>query len=383
MTTNIEYNRIHALARARKVVMQKFGPALLHYWPMSDDTPFIRDLLRQKALFGNGVSPQSAGMLDYGVNVQSGYITDDIDDTGSLDSSIYSMTGQFFAFEIPVGAWRRVEYTFNITPYDYVTAYVAPAGLNPNEVAGQAIAASSQSGYRPSSFAWDFPYIVLAPPAIYWLYLCATPTNATLHGEISGGIPMRRWDGSTWSAPTQQGTSTKLFGADAEAWSSCDKFTVGVLVNVDNSPVNGYAFCLASNEGKVYLRVMSDKKVEGYIKNTNGAGYSVTSSRALHPGFNLLTLSYERNVAVKLGINGSVVATATLSDNYPVLNDTIAVGIGAMKLVGGAAIGKLKDAVIDDVFLAQGVISDQALWDVYMAYITAAPLMQVEDVTAA
>jgi len=74
VTTNVEYNKIHALARARKVVMQKYGPDLLHYWPMADDTGLVRDLLRQKALVGNGVAAQAPGMLDFAMDMQSGYI---------------------------------------------------------------------------------------------------------------------------------------------------------------------------------------------------------------------------------------------------------------------------------------------------------------------
>ena len=42
--TMIEYNKIHALARARKLVIQKFGNSLEHFWPMSDDGQLIRDL---------------------------------------------------------------------------------------------------------------------------------------------------------------------------------------------------------------------------------------------------------------------------------------------------------------------------------------------------
>lgn len=33
-----EYNKIHAMAYARKLVMQKFGPDVIgtHFWPMAD-----------------------------------------------------------------------------------------------------------------------------------------------------------------------------------------------------------------------------------------------------------------------------------------------------------------------------------------------------------
>jgi len=51
-TPTVDYNRIHALASARKKVIQKFGSNLMHFWPMADGTPFIRDLLRKKVLVG-------------------------------------------------------------------------------------------------------------------------------------------------------------------------------------------------------------------------------------------------------------------------------------------------------------------------------------------
>lgn len=35
MPTTEEYNKIHALAHARKVVMQKYGSNLLNFWPMT------------------------------------------------------------------------------------------------------------------------------------------------------------------------------------------------------------------------------------------------------------------------------------------------------------------------------------------------------------
>lgn len=130
----------------------------------------------------------------------------------------------------------------------------------------------------------------------------------------------------------------------------------------------------------MYIKVTAAKKAQAYIKNTNDNTYTLDAAKALHPGFNLLTLSFERNSTIKLGVNGVIVDTETPA-NVGILNTTLSVAIGAQKLVAGAASSKLKNAVVDDVFLAKAVISDQALWDIYAAYVIAAPLMLVEDTT--
>ncbi|MBI4312289.1 MAG: hypothetical protein HY681_10970 [Chloroflexi bacterium] len=534
MTTSVEYNRIHALARARKVVMDKFGPDLLHFWPMVDDTPFIRDLLRRKVLVGQGgVTAQAAGMLDYGMDIGAGHISDEVADQGQDSFTALQPTkvssDYYLAVPVPEGRWKSVKFRNeggsalspgvilaapSVSPTDLSAAKVLDVNSvidggpyfifehgNPNESnghtaggtwprAGQKITLNGdlvQVGFRlrretgaptgtgyvkvykvsdgsllgtasttldvstlTASFVWkdfffntplnipnievrvvfeynsgdvnnylllnrgnaddisgmlcgyngsswndtsgddavckvrtlaplhrcDFPFELDAVAGQYWLYFRG---NSDYDASGTYGMSGKLWGGSAHADRT--GVLASFQGVAGGSWSSHDKVTIGALVNVDNSPANGMAVCLANtSEAKAYIKVKSDKKIEGFFKNTNGTSYILTSTRALHPGHNLITISYERNVGVKLAVNGEVMATATPSD-HALFNATLALALGAQKLQGGAVSSKLTNGIVDDVWIAKGVLSDRDLWDVYTAYIIAAPLMLLDDVT--
>lgn len=176
--------------------------------------------------------------------------------------------------------------------------------------------------------------------------------------------------------------------ADFDTWPAADNFTMGVWINADDyNAKNGVVMALSNGtEELAKLALNSAKQPTGYFKDAGSNTYSLSGTRVLHPGFNWLTLSYQRNVAntgVKLGLNGQIVAQAT-SQNQPLFNQQLAVSLGARALTTKALSSYLKGAIVDDAFAVQSVLaSDDDLWKIYTAYITAAPLMLLKDVTTA
>ncbi len=376
-----EYSKIHALARARKLVMDKFGTDLLNFWPLADDTVFIRDLLRQKSLAGSGVSIQQPGMLDYAVDLTTGHISDVVADINPSYSG-QGAYNEWKAVKMPAGAWREVEFPSAYVNVSNVQAFVAPPDLSPTDVPSKAVATGQVDSPGGSTYKFTFPFPIYALADMYWIYLRHWGGGGRFdlyHGGTEG-LDAQQWTGSAWSAITDK-LRVILRGVNAEAWASYDKFTIGALVNVDNSPCDGVVVAISdASEIKARLYVKSDKKVEGKFKNTNGTLYTVTAAKVLHLGYNLLTLSYEKNVAngVKLGVNGVVVAQAT-PNNYPLFNTTLALGIGAQMLTGKTTSDQLKNALVDDVYLAKGVVTDAVLRNIFEAYILSVPLMQMEE----
>ncbi|MBM3935123.1 MAG: LamG domain-containing protein [SAR202 cluster bacterium] len=221
-----------------------------------------------------------------------------------------------------------------------------------------------------------FPFPLEAAKDQYWAYFKGVSHYS---GDSTRGLPGREFVSSSWLDRTVfaefQGTD------DVATRASLDDFTVGVVVNVDHSPCDGTVFALADgSEAKASVRVKSDKTVEGKFKNTSGTTYTVTDPSRLHNGHNLITLSYDRNVGVKLGVNGTIVATTTPSD-HALFNTNLAIGIGTLMKTDRTNTDNLKNATIDDLWLAKSVLIDDDIWQLYESYITAAPLMQIEDVS--
>lgn len=528
MATTGEYNKIHALANARKLVLKKFGSDLLHFWPMADGSVFIRDLMRQRPLIGSGVSLQQPGMLDYGIDLQSGYLSDVVKKQGGITlMALEEKANDYYvAVPIPVGRWTGVKFLNNqnvdltdalvvappstspssvlasklfsvnstrlggtpISPVEneqtgnaiYLygsttragqritlngslrrivfkpgqtnsptgTAYVRvrkasndsvlaevsrnaaevgggvwsdfvlsePLDLNNEDVrvcfehAGDATnyfviwssSPSSISGMRtyyngswvdssdydcqiklygtPLTHSVTFPFSLDADQDAWWAYFKDKTCRDTSAGTY--GIAGKYWTGTAFGDLAD--ILAEFQGEAAINWPSRDRFTIGVLVNLDNSPANGILVALANaSEAKARIKITSAKKAEGYFQNSNGTTYTVTSPAQLHPGFNLVTLSYDKEVAdgVKLGVNGLVVDKATPS-NFALFGETLALGVGALMKTDKTTSDQLKNAVVDDVFLAKGVVLDADLWDIYQTYITAAPLMTVESAAA-
>ncbi len=530
--TTFEYNKIHALARARKLVMQKFGSDLLNYWPLSDSTPFIRDLLRKKPLIASGVAVQQAGMLDYGVGLQSGYLSDLVKDTGDTEyEGREVLSGDYYlAVPVPVGRWTGIKfrntgtsgltdgiaiappatapssvlsnkllsvntttsgssetvvdntydpgtegvyfvyssqprtgqrltlnttvrsvsfklykagsptgtaqvkifrasdntelgastttldvagltaiatfYSFEFNPAvqinneDVRVVLVYTGGSSGNWVVLKKVTSTGISG--PATFydgsTWTdesgqnvfikiltyvpehsatLPFALDADSGQWWCYFKANSCRDT--GSATHGINGKSWNGSAYTDVSD--VLVKFSGPSATSWPSYDKFTICVLVNADVSPGDGVLLSIAdANEAKARLYITSDKKAQGVIKNAGGATYTLTAPDQMHPGYNLVTLAYQRNVSVKLGVNGVIVASTTPNDNA-LFNTTLAIGVGAQMLTVKTTSLQLKNGVVDDIWLAKGTITDAELWDIYMGYLTAAPLMQLEDVT--
>ncbi|MBI4305225.1 MAG: hypothetical protein HY678_02800 [Chloroflexi bacterium] len=533
-----EYNKIHAMARARKLTIETFGADLMNLWPLADDSEFIRDLLRRKPLVGSGVTLKADGLLDYGVNLGSGHLSDVVSDVGNTNcsSSSYSREDGDYEMAVPIPAGRWSKITFKSTRHEAITGAVAvaPPDTAPGSVSagklieidsvvdtqatlsniknttafytdGQINSSYPRMGHEhylfgniyqvkaylkkfgsptgtaylklystggsllatagttldvstvSTSGAWytftfNCPYKIWGWVRVVveysggdssnrlglgltqggtsnvfgdWVYdsggwVQDSTYDAMMEVYYSGGpsvhsvtlpVPLdaddddwwaffkkgvvydssnaaygqtgKVYSGSAWSA--QNNVVAKLEGASAGTWASRDQFTVGVVADVDGSPGNGTLLALSNGtEAKVSLRVKSDKKVEAVFKNTNGDTVTLTSTDILHPGSNVIVASYADGAspAAKLSVNGQVVATGTPT-NYPLLDGTFALGIGAKVLSDKTVSDQLKDAIVDDVFIAKSVPSDASLWDLYLAYITAAPMMQFEDVTPA
>lgn len=399
VANTVEYNKIHSLARARKVVVNKFGPNLMNFWPMADDTNFIRDLLRQHPLAVKGSpSLKQAGMIDYAIQLPSGsYISDMTPDKefsgsttgGYTDYSLKPVSGE----NVPIGLYSGLHvHNFYASQTGTVTVkvWLAPANLNPNQLDAQAIAYAtySQSVTSGEWYAFDVNFAVpaLVTATGYWFYVDWTGVTGNLRWMNSNSpYENRYWSGSAWSSISGMRIIwlTALGLSDALTYGLLDQFCVGAWVNVDDKDaVSGAVFTLASTEKKAQLFVTSDKKAQGYIKTASGTTSTLTASTRLHPGYNLVTLSYERNVAstgIKLGVNGKVVAQTTSPDEA-LFNTTLALCIGGQQLTTKAFSSGLSDAVVDDVFVAKDVPTDDELWDIYLSYITAAPLMTVESV---
>ncbi len=232
--------------------------------------------------------------------------------------------------------------------------------------------------YRvPPQHTVTFPFTLDADADQWWLYLKGNTFNNAAVGSY--GTAGKLWGGSSWSDCLR--VLAEFQGADAPTWSAYDDFTIGMVVDAGASPANGVLLAIAdASEVKAQVFLKSDKKIEGRFKNANGSTYTLTSLAPLHPGFNLITLSYDRNAAVKLGINGKVVATDTPSDHAMFAASTFATCIGAQMLTGKTLSNYAEKVVVDDVWLAKGVVTDAMLWEIYLQYITGAPLMLTTSV---
>lgn len=377
-----EYNKIHALALARRKVMQKFGSSLLSFWPLVDDTPLIRDLMRVKPLFGfDGIDVQGNGMIDYAVDMAgrigdaiSHYISDTVPDVGDL-SLTTGQVANFTAAVVPTGRWTSFKFKSNKSSSQ--TVFFASAGMDQGDVANDYMVSvnTDVTGSGPWTHTAVIPFPLDAPPGVWWAFMPQQTYFKTGLDEVKG----KEWVASAWV--DKDDLVVEFIGAVSPSWSTFDDFTVIAFVNVDKSPANGVLFSLSdSSESKLKITIKSDKKVEGKIKNTNGDVYTRTSPEILHLGFNMITLSYEKSVKVKLGINGKVVSSEVPSA-FGLFNATLALSIGSQMMADKTTFNDLDQALICDVAMASSVMSDADLWDLYMSYITAAPLMLVDDVT--
>jgi hypothetical protein len=219
----------------------------------------------------------------------------------------------------------------------------------------------------------------------YWVYITWNKAGYLRWFNANAPYETVYWDGDEWIYPSGKRIGYISANGQSEAlqWPSMSKLTVGAWIDAsDYQAVDGAILTLANaSEELVRLSVNADRKTTGYIKDAGAGTYTLTANKPLHPGFNLVTLSYERGIAdtgIKLGVNGHIedVTTAPAQD---LLNATLALCVGAKQLTDGTVSEHLKNAVIDDVFIASDVISDSNLWQIFLAYITAAPLMLVEE----
>jgi len=140
-----EYNKIHAMARARDLMFQKFGSTTLKHWPMADDFRAIRDLARKKPLYASkDCTMQTSGVLDFAVDLgqNNGYIADFSADQGSLDTTSFLVTDvQWTKIVLPPGVWDK----FDARIYQSGTGagsttyslHLAREGLTPTQVESQ------------------------------------------------------------------------------------------------------------------------------------------------------------------------------------------------------------------------------------------------------
>ncbi len=401
LNNTVEYNKIHALARARRLVLSKFGSNMLYCWPLADSSPFVRDLMRQHPLYAKGgVVAQAPGVLDYGFRFPASSYASDLtpDYTWQMPTGGgYQTYGHkpIAGMDVPVGLFRGVHlHSYYAQEAGVVTfdVYIAPANTSPTDLPSKSVlhyqyTSTSLTAYQYYGFDMLAPVPFSVMETGYWLYITWNKSGGSYWAYTTGAQNTRGWNGSAYVQPAashQLNWLSMLGQNDMVTWPVLTKFTVGLWVNADDyDALNGALLTLANaGEEKLKLSVNSDKKAQGYVKNAGGGANTLTATLRLHPGYNLITMSYDRNVAggIKLGVNGKVIQSADAQDQG-LFNEQLAICLGAKQLTGGTVSEQLKDCVIDDVFMAKDVLTDDDLWKVYMAYITTAPLMLVDDVT--
>ncbi len=394
MTTTVEYNKIHALARARKLIVDKFGSNLLNFWPMADDAQQVRDLLRQRALLAtSAVTLQQAGLLDYALKPGDGYLADCSPNVGALGYDDYGNQWGLALVPIPEGVYDSIEMVgYSDTAQnlkDNLKLYITPQSsgqLNWDDRVAECLDPEVElitGAFWKMTWRFATPFFAAADQYRFGAHFVSTYyARAGRHSATDQGVGYwTQWSAGNFASLGDY-APVHFVGRPAQSWPATDKLFVGISANVEAASP-GVLVALSSNsEAKVQLEVESNYKILGTIKNAGGTLYTVESPDKLHSGFNVLTLSYEPSVAVKLGLNGRVVlASTTPSSSGALASGALAIGVGAKVLTTGAASLKVKNALIDDVWLAKSVLSDSDLWNIYMAYIITVPMMQVEDVT--
>ncbi|MBI4305224.1 MAG: hypothetical protein HY678_02795 [Chloroflexi bacterium] len=382
-----EYNKIHSLAQARKLVVDKFAGDLVNLWPLNDDTEFIRDLMRQTPLTGSGLTMRSQGLIDYAAETGAGgYAADatpDVRDaftTGSQGTDF----ANWVAFAIPGG--RREKFTFDSRKGTGHTVYIVPADTTPSNASSEAIMTVTTT-VAGATHTCTFPFLLDAEEGEYWALVdCSASGDEAITYDISAGgaynNTVKKWSGSAWTA--QSGNFgrilTVMYGNDPRTWASLSELTLAGVIEVDGSTGDGTFIAICdSTEAKVQIRVKSDLKVEATIKNTNGTTYTLTATEQLHRGTNFVLVSYKNNGYAKLFINGRKVVETSVSA-HDVLNVAAALCVGAKMLADSSKTvsDELNNATVSDVFVGQRQLADADIWSLFLAFITAAPLMKVE-----
>jgi len=389
-------NIIHANAFARKKALSKFGTDLRHYHALNEKNVIFKDLRRSKVLVGTtGVTAYRTGLIDFAVNINTGYISDVVKEIGSLTphASDYN-ADSWQAFKMPAGVWNGIELfkRGGGTPSD-VDVYIASPGLNPELSAPQDRAVltllSQGAGTADgNAFTVTLPFNFVAQTSEFWVYLKLDGSIQLARYATGGQNTSYIWNSTTdeWDDINDTSTDTlysEMQGADAENFVAQDKFTIGLVIDVDQSPGGGSAYVIANaTEYLARIYVNSNHTLEAKVKNTNGTTYTLNYTKGLHPGKNLITLSYEKNVSVKFGINGVVEASTTPSDYDVFSTADHAFGVGCYMKADSSktVVEELAGAVISDVFFADEVLTDDALWDLFKAYITAIPVSLMDDV---
>ncbi|MDA1229077.1 MAG: hypothetical protein O3A33_14155 [Chloroflexi bacterium] len=111
---------------------------------MADESVFVRDLLRRKALVGTPtVQVLFNGFLDYGINVRSGYISDLVADIGNHDDEGIDITrvntDRYLAVAVPPGKWNSMKFRNVSTSSVTGAVIIAPAFTDPGAVEDEAI----------------------------------------------------------------------------------------------------------------------------------------------------------------------------------------------------------------------------------------------------
>ncbi len=390
MTT--EYNKIHALAQARRKVIAEFGTDLRHFWPLVDDGALIRDLMRLKTLYGTGISVQQPGLLDYAIGMGEGQLADVTPDVGFDEHANSTEPPNAWAFAVPAGIYQSVDFELYYEGAPPLTSFwVAPANLPTGEIVSKAI--DYWTTNSEGLVQHNFPSMLVAGEGQYWIYMQRDGSWPNSLSRSSGypyttAGPLAQYGlndaGDEWVANYlgRYDRHVLLHGAnDSENWPATDKLTLGVVVNTDLMDLSDVGTVVAlcdGSEARARISIASGPVASCLFKPTTGS-HSLTDTRRLHPGCNLITASYEKSVKVKLGVNGMVVAETT-PGAYDLFGITLAMGVGAEVKTGGSVASQLTNGIVDDVFLAKGVVTDAKLREIFLAYITAAPLMQTTSV---
>lgn len=266
---SIEYNKIHALAQARKKVLDEFGTDLVGMWPMNDPGLILRDLLRIRPLLASKtIVSQEAGLLDYAIKDQGvGAVVQDYGDyagTYSDTNTVNSPVASAWKCPIPAGLFKGVDVKL-YTTYAGVTVdlYISPAGLRPAESLSMRYKMRSLGNALTqnavTTVQWTFPFALCADKNEWELIVrLNTGTEFRPRSGTNASCPLYyRVDDDTWAeyTGTPNGAVAYFYGTDpvANAWPAVDDLTVGFWVDSYKEAGTILSWVIPAGTGSGYI----------------------------------------------------------------------------------------------------------------------------------
>jgi len=384
-----DLSRITASSLGRRRVCDLFGRLLLHLWPM-EDLHVMRDLMRDLSLAANvdgpneksvvPIDPTATSLLfsDLGVFLRDGVVSYPVLDYRPSVGQSPGVATEWQVMEFPPGLWERMSLVkFAGGGSDTVDVYVAEANLNPEtEVVNKAFVTKLAQGAFPDGsgrFDVAFPFNVVAEKGQVWAYvkLNGITELSTKTSSVDDAIS-KKWDSGSgvWLDNT---IACGVVGAFGRTWPQYDKFTAGVLFNVDKTKGAGVILAIADSgaDAKFQIELMANRTLRATTKDENGTTTLTLDSAIVSPGVNLAFLSYEKNVSARLFLNGVLQDSGTPADEGLFDRDDMTLCIGGVIGTAKVISEQLTDLIVGDVWMANSVFAnDEEAWALYDSYIT-------------